>query len=196
MDATNRIYWTNRFDSRHFDHSRFRDEAITPNDQSLLIRIRQTIITEISVSTGGGGNWMPIHCSVDSGNVRLTGLVRSMDEGQRLLATVSGMPGVTGVENGLSTLPQDQALNENDRVILTQIRQLVPLSQPPAPWTPVSFDVRQGAVGIVGIVPTTQESQRIETVVRQVPRVVRVSNTLVVDASVNNGATSTSTVPR
>jgi osmotically-inducible protein OsmY len=119
-----------------------------------------------------------------------------MDEGQRLLAMVSQMPGVSGVENGLNTLPADQAASESDRVILTQIRQVIPLSQPPGPWTPVSFDVRQGAVGIVGIVPTTQESQRIETTVRQVPGVVRTSNTLMVDASVNSGATPTSTVPR
>src|SRR5262249_8684123 len=103
-DATNRIYCTNRFDSRHFDRDRFRDEAITPSDQTLLIRIRQTIITEISVSTSGGGNWAPIHCSVNSGRVRLMGLVRSMDEAQRLLAMVSQMPGVSAVENGLNTL--------------------------------------------------------------------------------------------
>jgi osmotically-inducible protein OsmY len=193
--GTNHVFSTNHFDFRHFDRNRFRDEAITPGDQTLLIRIRQTIITQISVSTGGG-NFVPIHCSIHSGHVRLMGLVRSMDEAQRLLATVSGMPGVTGVENGLSTLPQDQAASENDRVILAQIRQFVPLSQPPAPWTPVSFDVRQGAVGIAGIVPTTQESQRIESTVRQVPGVVQTSNTLIVDASVSTGATPTSTVPR
>jgi osmotically-inducible protein OsmY len=194
--GTNHFSSTNRFDSRHFDHNRFRDEAITPGDQTLLIRIRQTIITEISVSTSGGRNWAPVHFSINSGHVRLMGLVRTMDEGQRLLATVSQMAGVSGVENGLNTLPADQAASENDRVILTQIRQVIPLSQPSGPWTPVSFDVRQGAVGIVGIVPTTQESQRIETTVRQVPGVVRTSNTLIVDASVNTGATPTSTVPR
>jgi osmotically-inducible protein OsmY len=194
--GTNHFSSTNGFDFRHFDRNRFRDEAITPSDQTLLIRIKQTIITEISVSVSGGTHWMPIHCSVNSGQVRLMGLVRSMDEAQRLLAMVSQMPGVSGVENGLNTLPADQAASESDRVILTQIRQVIPLSQPSAPWTPVSFDVRQGAVGIVGIVPTTQESQRIETTVRQVPGVVRTSNTLIVDASVNTGATPTSTVPR
>lgn len=196
MDGTNRIYWTNRFDSRQFDRSRFRDEAITPTDQALLIRIRQTITTQISVSTSGGANFVPIHISINSGNVRLMGLVRTMDEAQRLQAMVSGMPGVTGVENGLSTLPQDQALNENDRVILAQIRQFVPQSAAGGPWTPVSFDVRQGAVGIAGIVPTSQQSQRIETTVRQVPGVVQTSNTLIVDASANTGATPISTVPR
>jgi len=109
---------------------------------------------------------------------------------------VSQMPGVSGVENELSTLPPDQAATENDRLILTQIRQIIPLSQPPAPWTPVSFDVRQGVVGIVGIVPAVQESQRIETTVRQVPGVVRISNTLIVDASTGMNVTPTSTVPR
>jgi len=195
-DSTNRIYWTNSFDSKNFDHSRFRDEAITPADQSLLIRIRQTITTEISVSTSGGANWVPIHFAIQSGRVRLMGLVRTTDEAQRLLGMVSQMPGVSGIENALSTLPQDQALNENDRVILAQIRQVIPLSPPPAAWTPVSFDVRQGAVGIVGIVPTVQESHRIETTVRQVPGVVQTSNTLVIDASTGMNPTPTSTVPR
>jgi osmotically-inducible protein OsmY len=194
---TNHFSSTNRFDHRHFDRSRFRDEAITPSDQSLLIRIRQTITTEISVSTGGAGNWVPIRIAIRNGQVTLIGLVRNADQAQQIQSMVGQMPGVVGVQNALSTLPPDQALNESDRVILGQIRQIIPASTS-GPWTPVSFDVRQGTVGIVGIVPTMQESQRIATVVQQVPGVVRTSNTLIVDASVNGGATSTSTstVPR
>ena len=194
--GTNRVFSTNRFDFRHFDRNRFRDEAITPTDQSLLIRIRQTLTTEISVSTSGVGNWVPIHIAIRNGQVMLIGLVANAEQAQRIQGMVAQMPGVAGVQNALSTLPPDQALSEGDRVILTQIRQVIPVSQPPAAWTPVSFDVRQGAVGILGIVPTTQEGQRIETVVRQVPGVVRTSNTLIVDASVSTGATPTSTVPR
>jgi hypothetical protein len=125
------------------------------------------------------------------------GLVRNAEQAQQIQSMVSQIPGVTGVDNGLSALPQDQALNENDRVILTQIRQVIPPSQPTGPWTPVSFDVRQGTVGIAGIVPSAQESQRIETTVRQVPCVVQTSNTLVVDQSSSNGVNGTpaSTVP-
>jgi osmotically-inducible protein OsmY len=193
---TNRFDSTNHFDHRHFDRSRFRDQATTPADQSLLIRIRQTIITEISVSASGGANFVPIHISVNSGQVTLIGLVANADQAQRMQATVAAIPGVVGVQNALSTLPPDQAATENDRVILSQIRQVIPLSPPSGPWTPVSFDVRQGAVGIIGIVPTTQESQRIETTVRQVPGVVQTSNTLIVDASTGGNMTPTSTVPR
>jgi len=194
---TNHTSGTNGSDSRHFDRDhfdrdRFRDEAITPGDQSLLIRIKQTIITEISVSTSGGANWVPIHFSIHSGHVRMMGLVRTADEGQRILAMLSQMPGVSGVDNGLSTLPPDQATTESDRAILNQIRQVIPLQPAPGPWTPISFNVQQGAVGIVGIVPTTQESQRIETTVRQVPGVVRTSNTLIVDASTGANMTPTS----
>jgi osmotically-inducible protein OsmY len=194
--GTNRVFSTNHFDHRHFDQSSFRDEAITPADQSLLIQIKQTIITEISVGGSGSDHWMPIHCGVHSGRVRLMGLVANQDQLQRLLASVQQMPGVTGVENALSTLPADQALTENDRVILGQIRLVIPLSQPPAPWTPVSFAVRQGAVGIIGIVPTAQESQRIETTVRQVPGVVQTSNTLVVDMSARTVAPAATSLPR
>jgi len=191
---TNRFDSTNRFDFRHFDQSRFRDEAITPTDQSLLIRIRQTITTEISVSTAGGGSFVPIHIAIRNGQVTLIGLVQNADQAQRIQSMVAQMPGVAGVQNALSTLPPDQALNESDRVILAQIRQVIP--QAAGAWAPLSFDVRQGAVGILGIVPTTQESQRIETTVRQVPGVVRTSNTLIVDASATSGTTPTSTVPR
>jgi osmotically-inducible protein OsmY len=184
---TNQFHGTNGFDPKHFDRSRFRDEAVTPADQSLLIRIKQTITTEISVSTSGGGSFVPIHIAIRNGQVTLIGLVANSEQAQRIQAMVAQMPGVVGVQNGLSTLPPDQAATENDRVILAQIRQVIP--QTAGAWEPVSFDVRQGTVGIVGIVPTTQESQRIATVVQQVPGVVRTSNTLIVDASVRTGAT-------
>jgi len=124
------------------------------------------------------------------------GLVRSADQAQQIQSQVSQMPGVSGVENELSTLPQDQAVNESDRVILTQIRQVIPQSAPAGAWMPVTFDVRQGAVAIAGIVPTVQESQRVETVVRQVPGVIQTSNTLIVDNSSNTGVTPTSTIPQ
>jgi osmotically-inducible protein OsmY len=138
---------------------------------------------------------MPIRIAIKNGQVTLIGLVRNDEQAQRIQAMVGQMPGVAGVQNALSTLPPDQALTESDRVILGQIRQVIPTS-PSGPWTPVSFDVRQGTVGIVGIVPTMQDSQRIATVVQQVPGVVRTSNTLIVDASVSTGAAPTSTVPQ
>jgi osmotically-inducible protein OsmY len=197
--GTNRVFGTNHFDFRHFDRDRFRDHATTPTDQSLLIRIRQTITTEISISPSGGVNWIPIHIDVNNGQVSLFGLVSSADQAQRIQAAVSQMPGITGVQNGLSTLPQDQALTENDRVILTQIRQVIPQTPTGSAWMPLTFDVRQGTVGIAGIVPSTQESQRVETVVRQVPGVVQASNQLVVDTSSSSSSSSitpTTTIPQ
>jgi len=187
---TNRVFSTNHFDFRHFDRSHFKDSATTPADQSLLIRIKQTITTEISVSTSGGVNFIPIHISVDSGRVSLFGVVANAAQAQQIQSVVSGMPGVAAVQNSLSTMPQDQAVNENDRVILAQIRQVIPLTPTGGAWMPVAFDVRQGVVAIAGIVPTTQESQRIETVVRQVPGVVQTSNTLIVDTSSSSRTTT------
>lgn len=197
--GTNRVFSTNTFSFTNFNSTTFRDEATTPADQSLLIQIKQTIITQISVSGAGGANiWIPIHFRIHSGHVRMMGLIANADQAQRIQSMVAQMPGVTGVENGLSTLPQDQAQTENDRVILTQIRQVIPSSPPMGPWTPVSFDVRQGAVGIAGIVASMQERQRIETTVRQIPGVVQTSNTLVVDQSgnANVNGTPASTVPQ
>jgi osmotically-inducible protein OsmY len=187
------------FDRDHFDRDRFRDEASTPSDRSLLIQIKQTIITQISVNgVAGAGTWVPIHFRIHSGRVSLMGLVGNPQQAQQIQSMVSQIPGVVAVENGLSTLPQDQAASQNDRVILSQIRQVIPPSQPVGPWTPVSFNVNQGVVGIAGIVPSAQESQRIETTVRQVPGVVQTSNMIVVDQSSSgsvNGAPA-STVPQ
>jgi osmotically-inducible protein OsmY len=195
--GTNGFASTNTFSFTNFNSTTFRDEATTPADRSLLIQIRQTIITQISISGAGAGHFVPIHFRIHSGRVRLMGLVANAEQAQRIQAAVSQMPGVVGVENGLSTLPPDQAATEQDKVILTQIRQVIPLPQPTGPWTPVSFDVRQGAVGIAGIVPSVVESQRIEATVRQVPGVVQTSNTLIVDtsASSNVGTSPASTSP-
>jgi osmotically-inducible protein OsmY len=62
----------------------------------------------------------------------------------------------------------------------------------------VSFDVNQGAVAIAGIVPNAQQSQQIETTIRQVPGVVQTTNRLVVDESSSTGvnASPASTVPQ
>jgi hypothetical protein len=198
--GTNHFSSTNTFSFTNFNRATFRDEAVTPADRSLLIQIRQTIITQSSINGGGGRgrHWAPIHCHIHNGRASLMGLVANAEEAQRIQSAVSQIPGVAGVENGLSTLPEDRAATEHDRVILTQIRQVIPLSSPTSPWTPVSFDVNQGVVGIAGIVANEQASQQIETTVRRVPGVRQTTNQLVVDQSSSTGmnASPASTVPQ
>lgn len=80
-----------------------------------------------------------------------------------------------------SAFMRDQAISDGDRRLLVQIRTVVfGSSQAPAPLggTAVHFILRDGAVRIIGFVPTPEEQKRIETVVQQVPGVVRVYNAL------------------
>jgi hypothetical protein len=69
--------------------------------------------------------------------------------------------------------------------MLGQIRQSVfPPNQPVLPWmSSVHFILKDGAVRIVGTVPTAADRQRIETMVQQTPGVVRVYDVLSVNAS-------------
>src|SRR3954454_24912359 len=87
--------------------------------------------------------------------------------------------------NAASTsLMKDQAVSESDRPLLTQIRQTV-FGQVDATDSPVHFILLNGAVRLVGVVPSMQEKRRIELAVEQVPGVSRVYNAL----SVGGGST-------
>jgi len=102
--------------------------------------------------------------------------------------TPTSQPGFTNrimATNG-SVLMRDQAISEPDRRLLIQIRTTVfgTTQTTTAPnGTDVHFILRDGAVRIVGVVPTPDEQKRIEVAVQQVPGVVRVYNALQVGAS-------------
>jgi hypothetical protein len=90
-------------------------------------------------------------------------------------------------------LRRDQAISAGDRQLLVQIRTAVfgTAQVNATTGTPdVHFILRDGAVRIVGVVPTPDEQRRIETAVQQVPGVVRVFNALQVGASAAPGQTS------
>jgi len=93
-----------------------------------------------------------------------------------------------------SRFMRDQAISETDRRLLVQIRTAVfGTSQVTANTgaPDVHFILRDGAVRIVGVVPTPDEQRRIETAVQQVPGVVRVFNALQVGASAVPGQAPT-----
>jgi hypothetical protein len=89
-----------------------------------------------------------------------------------------------------SRLMRDQALSEPDRRLLGQIRIAVfgPSGAPaPLGGTAVNFILRDGAVRIVGFVPNVEEQKRIESIVQQVPGVVRVYDALQIGVSATPG---------
>jgi BON domain len=92
-------------------------------------------------------------------------------------------------------LQRDQAITEQDRAMLAQMRQAVFQGQPISGWMhSIHFILKDGAVRIVGTVPSLAERQRIETIVTQIPGVVKVYDALAVNASAeaNAGAANAS----
>jgi hypothetical protein len=88
----------------------------------------------------------------------------------------------------LNTTPQylqkDQAITPEDQAMLTQMRQAVfPQGTSEAWMNSVHFILKDGAVRLVGTVPTAQDRQRIEGVVRQIPGVTRVYDAMAVNPS-------------
>jgi osmotically-inducible protein OsmY len=88
----------------------------------------------------------------------------------------------TGNSNQLNSnfLIRDQAVTASDRQLLTTLSQSVDAQLGIASPTvsPVHFLIDNGAVTLVGIVPTADESQRITARVQQTPGVLSVFNDL------------------
>ena len=83
--------------------------------------------------------------------------------------------------NQTSIKVQDQAMTEADQILLRQIReQLAPHLRVSGTRAPVAFNVHEGDVTLVGIVPSNEEKKQIETLVQQIPGVVNVVDQLVV----------------
>jgi hypothetical protein len=79
-------------------------------------------------------------------------------------------------------LQRDQAITEQDRAMLMQMRQAVFQGQSLSGWMhTIHFILKEGSVRLVGTVPSLAERQRIETIVTQIPGVVKVYDALAVN---------------
>lgn len=114
--------------------------------------------------------------------------------------TPTSQPGFTNrimATNG-SALMRDQAISETDRRLLGQIHTAVFGSTQPAAQvggTSVHFILRDGAVRIVGFVPSADEQKRIVNTVQGVPGVVRVYDALQIGGSAAPGQTAPAQTP-
>jgi hypothetical protein len=81
---------------------------------------------------------------------------------------------------------RDVAFTAADKQLLTRIRQTVSTQiTRVGTLSTVRYVVRDGLVRIVGFVRTTEESQRIATIVQSIPGVLRVENQLQTGADIN-----------
>jgi len=122
--------------------------------------------------------------------------------------TPTSLPGLTnrimatnasGLPTNNSRLMHDQALSDSDRRLLSELRTAVyGASQRPAPLsgTVVNFILRDGVVRLVGIVPNAEEQKRIESIVQQIPGVVRVYDALQIGVQAEAGQQNPASPPQ
>jgi hypothetical protein len=94
--------------------------------------------------------------------------------------------GISGT-NGSGIGPNDMASTEFDRTLTIRIRQTIVtrLGGTPSAWSSVAINADNGAVTLVGAVPSVMLKQRIVTTVQSSPGVVRVIDQLTVDPNVS-----------
>jgi hypothetical protein len=106
--ATNRIYWTNRFNTNLMNTNgvsatnRFglgpQDIAATEFDRRLIMRARATIIQRLG---GTPAAWAPVTFNANNGAVTVAGAVPSVVIKQRVIAMLQTFPGVVSVNDQL-----------------------------------------------------------------------------------------------
>lgn len=187
--GTNRVFATNRFAATNFALTNasgvlLQDQAFTQTDRVLLVQIRQTVQTQIRTIAGAplvAGRWSPVHFVVRESTVTLIGFVTTIEERQRLISTVQGVPGVAQVIDNLEIRTLDQALSPADQALVMQVRQILDPFTSTARTPPMRVVARDGTVTLVGVVASPELRQQIQTVVAQVPGVVQVHNQLSVN---------------
>lgn len=101
VNETNRMFGSNSSNGSFSNQTNlaFQDRALTAADQTLLVQIRQTVISRLQPS----GAWSPtVHFQVNNGIVTLMGVVTTIQISQQVEMTTTQVPGVVRVINRLA----------------------------------------------------------------------------------------------
>src|ERR1043166_5356910 len=105
-----------------------RDEAVTTQDRTLLINIRQKVQTEVkALVTSSAGAWAPVNFKCDRGVVTIFGTVQSIEIKQQIAECVRRVPGVIRVEDSIVIAAAGGGIQAggSDQVIVTRVREKV-----------------------------------------------------------------------
>ena len=124
--------------------------------------------------------------AVDTLSNRVTsGVTPTGTEDSRTYATNAWRRTATNSLSSPQVIRQDQAATDEDRILLVQVRrQVTPvitrLTQgvSSSTFAPVHFDIRNGTVTLVGMVPSVEQREQLVTTVEGIPGVVRVVDRL------------------
>lgn len=98
---------------------------------------------------------------------------------------------LTPTQNANKAGTRDQAITPADQTMLTQMRAAAfPPGTAVTTSSSVSFILKDGAVRLVGTVPSVAEQQRIAAVAQQTPGITRVYNALTVSGTESVGASA------
>ena len=77
------------------------DRAVTPTDRTLLVQLHRALMASFRPST----SLVPVHFQVQEGVVTIVGSVPTLEQKQRVLSSVQGLPGVAQVVDRLELRP-------------------------------------------------------------------------------------------
>jgi len=101
---TNRVFATNGFATSNQTTLRLQDQALTSQDQALLLQIRQAVLPQVQIA----GQSAPISFIIRNGLVRIVGYVASSEDKQRVLSLLENVPGIIHVYDALAVNTQLQ----------------------------------------------------------------------------------------
>lgn len=164
-----------------------RDEAVTPQDRTLLITIRQKVQTEVRAITSAQGAWAPVNFKCDRGIVTIFGTVQTIEIKQEIEQCVRRVPGVVRVEDSIIIAGAGGGVEDggSDQVLVTRVRERV---MPQIQVTGIDFQCHNGVVTVIGSVPQPEVKERLISLVREVPGVVNVTDQITVNAEVQGQA--------
>jgi len=140
------------------------DTTITGNVKTQLTRDGSVKARNIDVDTV-------------QGVVFLTGVVDSWAEADRAIAIAQKVKGVYRVESGLQVGTRSAGQVLDDQVIARKINGKL-INEPGIRSLNIDVDVYKGVVNLIGIVKTTSQKKRVETLAWSITGVVRVLNRL------------------
>jgi hypothetical protein len=102
--STNQVFATNGLTTSNQTRPRLQDQALTSQDQALLLQIRQAVLPQVLVA----GQPAPISFIIRNGLVRIVGYVASSEDKQRVLSLMQNIPGIVRVYDALAVNTQLQ----------------------------------------------------------------------------------------
>ena len=168
--------------------------GMTEADLSLANAVRQQLNRYGDLITA----MSTLQISAQNGTVTLAGPVQSQRERDMIDALTKNTPGVLGVNDQMQvSAAPSAAYSQSDQALANQLEQALYNTPTVAPFAPnIRINVQNGKVILTGNVPSEQDRQSVDNVVRNTPGVVSVVDQLGISTVPTGRVAETSRVYR